>query len=688
MRIRNKSKNEIELRVCNENNNNNSQDYNHNHSYNYSYSHSYSYSYNHDKRCGTSGITLIALVVTIVVMLVLAGVSISLLTGDNGVITKSKETKITTMLSSYVEQYKLFITAKEMENSEFYAGSLTAGKDSIYYNTKTSNSEKSIRDIINGISDEYLEKLEIIKGKMIINTQDRQLIKIAQNVGIEPNPYVIKNGELMSNDGNLLLVDENGALTLPESVTKIGTGAFSNVNGLKTIIIPGTVKTIGDYAFANNQTLEKVVIEDGVGSIGVRAFANCRNLTDVTLPDSIKTIQSQAFMTCSNIKNIEIPADIEKIDEYVFSQSGLTDLTFRGDKIKSIGKEAFFGTKISELKITKNVENIDKTAFDHCTELANIQIEKENSNFIYNNGLLMPSTKESVLFVSTKYYKKISIFEIPEGVVDFSCNIAELSNITTLKIPKSTANLNARNLPTSINVVEIAEENESLKVAEGCIYTKTSPVTLIFCYSKLSEISLQEPSEVIGKYAFMGAINATKITLNKETNKIQNQVFSNCYQLREVNIGEKVNAINPIFSLGNYNINLKIDENNENYTIENGVLYNKSKDTIITVMKQINGKFNLEDSVKIVGEKSFYAQTKMTEINLNKVVKIQDNPFWNCSGIKIIEVPSTITEIDKNAFQGASEASKIIIHRKENAISGSPFGSPFGLRAIEWDGTI
>lgn len=37
------------------------------------------------------GITLIALVVTIVVLLILAGVSISLVLGNNGLITKSKE---------------------------------------------------------------------------------------------------------------------------------------------------------------------------------------------------------------------------------------------------------------------------------------------------------------------------------------------------------------------------------------------------------------------------------------------------------------------------------------------------------------------------------------------------------------------------------------------------------------------
>ena len=39
------------------------------------------------------GITLIALVVTIIVLLILAGVSIAMLTGDNGILTQGKNAK-------------------------------------------------------------------------------------------------------------------------------------------------------------------------------------------------------------------------------------------------------------------------------------------------------------------------------------------------------------------------------------------------------------------------------------------------------------------------------------------------------------------------------------------------------------------------------------------------------------------
>ncbi len=56
------------------------------------------------------GITLIALVITIIVLLILAGVSIAMLTGTNGIITQAQKAKMTTELSSYKEQLELYKT--------------------------------------------------------------------------------------------------------------------------------------------------------------------------------------------------------------------------------------------------------------------------------------------------------------------------------------------------------------------------------------------------------------------------------------------------------------------------------------------------------------------------------------------------------------------------------------------------
>ena len=62
------------------------------------------------------GITLMALVITIIVLLILAGISINMLTGDNSIINRALEAKDSTEIASIIEQVRLDILAKQTEN--------------------------------------------------------------------------------------------------------------------------------------------------------------------------------------------------------------------------------------------------------------------------------------------------------------------------------------------------------------------------------------------------------------------------------------------------------------------------------------------------------------------------------------------------------------------------------------------
>ena len=57
------------------------------------------------------GITLIALVITIIVLLILAGVSIAMLTGENGILTQANNSKYSTARAEAVERINLALNA-------------------------------------------------------------------------------------------------------------------------------------------------------------------------------------------------------------------------------------------------------------------------------------------------------------------------------------------------------------------------------------------------------------------------------------------------------------------------------------------------------------------------------------------------------------------------------------------------
>ena len=69
---------------------------------------------------GQKGITLVALVVTIIVLIILAGVSIALVLGDNGIITKAKQGRDDYALAANEEDAQLSNVISWINNPENY----------------------------------------------------------------------------------------------------------------------------------------------------------------------------------------------------------------------------------------------------------------------------------------------------------------------------------------------------------------------------------------------------------------------------------------------------------------------------------------------------------------------------------------------------------------------------------------
>ena len=654
--------------------------------------------------------------ITIIVTLILAGISITTLIGQNGIITRAKQSKIMSELSNYKEEFNLYKVSKKIENQNFDESTLTAGKTTLYYNTQKSGETGNLKSIIPDISDKYFEEIEIIKGELILNTKDKTLIKIAKSLDIKPNPYDIKDGELLSSNGNLLLMDDNGTLTLPSSITKIGEGAFANVDGLKTIIIPGSVKEIEKNAFAYNKTLENVILQDGVEKIGDSAFLECENLKEINLPESLSIIESNAFACCRHLNGIKIPTKIQDIKLWTYRECGTWnsnpfEITFEGDNIKKFDKQAFLGTNLSNITIPSSVTFIDDKCFESCYSLKNI--ECQSSNFIYDNGMLMSKNSDNkfdnIIFISPAYYNdnKILTLKIPDGVINLP-NISQLK-IKTLIIPSSLKEWRDNNFSTTIKNVNISTDNKNFylsSVDDCCIYSisqsDNSKEKLLVCFSQNKDISLKNDKLVeIGPGAFYYAGNAENISLPENVQTLGYVLFANNQNLKKLTLGSKVSNIDSRFATNwgvNFRDNLKLEfkngngniSNNNNYFIfENGILYKKNtntgnKEEIVSVIKKIEGKFIVDESVKLIESFSFMRQKQMTEIILNNA-GLSAYALNDCTGLTRIDIPKNVTTIGSDAFSDCYNLNEITLQHKENEISGAPWGAPKGMKVVHWN---
>ena len=623
------------------------------------------------------GITIIALVITIVILIVLAGLTINMLIGENGIITKASIAKSSTELAKYKEELSQWKINKKMEDNNFIEDTLSAGKNNLAYGGV--KQEGNIKTIIQDLDDSYLDEVEIIKGELIINTTNKSKLEGSKVAEVSSNPYIIKDGELKSAGTNLELMSSDGTVTIPENVTKIGAGAFSGVEGLRTIVIPGNVEEIGEYAFAYNKTLENVIIGEGVKTIGGSAFDGVTNLKEISLTNSLTYIGSRAFRN-TGLEQINIPGSLKTILDSTFDGCKNLSKIYLNEGTKELASGCFAGAIIEEIALPTTITTINAQAFSGCLKLSKINLGK-NENFVYESGFLMNKAKNNILFASSEYLKSINTLEIPEGILSFNFAISKYENITKIIIPNSLSELNANSMPTTLTEVTVKAGNKTFTANNGFLCSGT---TLTLCYSKETNIEIPNGIKKIGYACFNSATKAVSIKLSETVEEIGDCRFQNNFSM---NIGKNVNKISPLFVRWQ-DANITVDKENQYFSVENNILYDKDKKKLIRVLYQVEDNIKINKNVETIGEYAFYNRQRMKNLKLQEgITTLEARVFTNCPNLEKIEIPTSLTSIGTNCFGDAtSNLSEIIIHKKENSISGSPWGVAKGERAIKWVG--
>ena len=292
-------------------------------------------------------ITLIALVVTIVVLLILAGVSLNLVLGNNGIITKAQDAKIKTRAGDVEDEIGLwkndtYLARNTNGSSETEISMLQRLKDQNLITTDdeidTTNKIIKIKEKDGTIVKEISYKIDAtISMENIFLYNEEGIITGIKDEYLKTNPESSKNDKgirlaSLYNGENiklahavrfLYLIDElNGSITIPKQI-----------NGI-------TIIGIGEGAFSDIVNLENVKIEANINRIEYEAFGHCIALKSIDMPNTVTNIGEAAFWDCESLKNVTIPNSVTKIEERAFLSNNLTNITIP-DSVTSIGTNAF-----------------------------------------------------------------------------------------------------------------------------------------------------------------------------------------------------------------------------------------------------------------------------------------------------------------------------------------------------------
>ena len=158
-----------------------------------------------ENNLNTKGITLIALVITIIVLLILAGVSIAMLTGQNGILTQANKSKIEQSHGAVKEAISLAYNEWQIEVN---TGSRTklASTETVIINGEEekakAGTEKTFLQFIESkgyIKEDTTDVLNVEKltgSKQVLgNGEDTDIYKIELKDGNYEVNYYDKNGE-------------------------------------------------------------------------------------------------------------------------------------------------------------------------------------------------------------------------------------------------------------------------------------------------------------------------------------------------------------------------------------------------------------------------------------------------------------------------------------------------------------
>ena len=178
--------------------------------------------------------------------------------------------------------------------------------------------------------------------------------------------FKVADGESVISFGkNVLASCPIEDLYLGRNWTYAGSSAIST--GIQTITLGDKVTALPDYAFLGCAGLTSVEIPNSVTSIGDYAFLACAGLTSVTIPNSVTLIGEKAFCGCWGLTSVTIPNSVTSISKEAFSGcSGLTEVIVP-PSVETIGASAFAeNTKLSSIIMGHKVNTIGDKAFDNC----------------------------------------------------------------------------------------------------------------------------------------------------------------------------------------------------------------------------------------------------------------------------------------------------------------------------------
>lgn len=503
----------------------------------------------------------------------------------------------------------------------------------------------------------------------------------------------------------------NGDITLPASVTDIGSAAFCASN-ISTINIPDGVTTLSDGAFCYAYNLQNVKInttsqlkvvgnyafgfDAGLRStaflksasklttIGSYAFTFCYEpsgdslvgLTTVDLPSSVTSIGDHCFYDTPTITNVISLGSISSVSPYMFALQAINQFPSWPNQIEFASSEGIndkVGIEFGDMKyyttlkiipelsstmsvtLPTSVKVIDEHAFEYRERLDKVAV----SGSSVSKGTVDLSKLTALTDIKDDAFNFCSYYAANDNTVN--ADKSKIEGIKKLILPASLANIGVEAFQNNRGLEEVQFSNGgNLKTIDKRAFAACYPSARIpeACgLQTLTNLNTLNKLETIGESAFDGDIwlkldkSDSIFKFPNALKTIGNRAFYDCKYTEQIQFNSALETIgNQAFS---YNINV-------------------APASELKTINFINAK-----SLKALGSSAFENDNKIlyAEMDVTKIEKVSTRAFAGCSSLISFTAPDDyLKSIEANAFEQCSSLSSITFP-VDASISTATFGN-------------
>lgn len=363
----------------------------------------------------------------------------------------------------------------------------------------------------------------------------------------------------------------------------------------------------------------------------------CSYDADVSsLPSTLEEIQSNALYHHTSTGTLTLPSSVKTIGAGAFSESAWSEIVLPSGLV-SLGAGAFSGSQITSLAVPSQFTLIPDELCENCSYLTSVTFS------------------DSVTEIGDDAFgrcSKLTAIRFPSALRSIGSGAFRMSGLLEASLPSSLREIGESAFYQAPSLLSVTLPSSLTALPDNCFADDIS----------LQSCPLPDSIRLIGESCFRDDGFLSGVTLSDDCTTIGSKAFTGCGNLTDAFIGS----------------------NSLNFLVENGVVYDRSKSSVVTITSSLSGAYTLPKSVLTLKTGYEFASAKnLTSWSApSSLTGTLDYTFDNSTALVSCDLSASAVTQFTGTFRRCYSLTKVTLPTSLQSISGEAFAECVHLESL------